>query len=82
MLTKLQKWGNSQGIRFPKAILEEARINVGDELDIFVRKGKIIVEPVTRVRGRYDLKDLVSAMPKKYQPEELDSGAPVGKEVW
>ena len=30
MLTKVQRWGNSQGLRFTKAILEEARIDVRD----------------------------------------------------
>ena len=82
MLTKVQKWGNSQGLRFTKAILQEAQINVGDEVNISVQKGRIIVEPVTKVRGKYDLKELVSKMPKEYQAEELDWGAPIGKEVW
>ena len=82
MQSKVQKWGNSQGLRFPKSLLEEARINIGDEVNITVRKGKIVVEPVTRIRGRYNLKDLVSRMPKKYEPEEPDWGPPVGKEVW
>ena len=27
MLTKVQRWGNSQGLRFTKAILEEARLD-------------------------------------------------------
>ncbi len=82
MLTKVQKWGNSQGLRFTKAILQEAQINVGDEVSILVQKGRIIVESVTKVRGKYDLKALVSKMPKAYQAEELDWGAPIGKEVW
>lgn len=82
MLSKVQKWGNSQGLRFTKALLDEARINVGDEVKVSVRKGQIIVEPVTKVRGRYNLKALVSKMPQKYQPEEQDWGPPVGKEVW
>ena len=30
MLTKVQRWGNSQGLRFTKAILEEARTDVRD----------------------------------------------------
>ena len=30
MLTKVRRWGNSQGLRFTKAILEEARIDVRD----------------------------------------------------
>lgn len=82
MLTKVQKWGNSQGLRITKALLGEARINVGDEVKVSVEKGRIIVEPVTRVRGKYDLKTLVSKMPQGYQTEELDWGPPVGREVW
>lgn len=82
MLTKVQKWGNSQGLRVTKALLDEARINVGDAVNVSVRKGRIVVEPVTRVRGRYDLKTLIARMPKGYQAEELDWGSPVGKEVW
>ncbi len=82
MLTKVQKWGNSQGLRFTKTLLDEARINVGDEVNVSIRKGRIIVEPVAKVRGRYDLKMLVAKMPKRYQPEEQDWGPPVGKEVW
>ena len=81
MLTKIQKWGNSQGLRFTKALLEEAQINVGDEVQVSVHKGRIVVEPVTKVRGRYNLETLVSKMPKGYRAEELDWGPPVGKEV-
>jgi antitoxin MazE len=82
MLAKVQKWGNSQGLRFPKAILEEARVNVGDEVRVSVRGRKIIIEPVEKVRGKYDLKDLVSRMPKNYRVEEIEWGSPVGKEEW
>jgi len=82
MLTKVQKWGNSQGLRVTKTLLDEAGIHVGDEVEVSAGKGRIIVEPVSRVRGRYDLKALVSKMPEEYRPEELDWGPPVGKEVW
>ena len=82
MLTKIQKWGNSQGLRFTKALLHEARINVGDEVNVSIQEGRIIVEPMTKVRGRYDLKELVSRMPETYQVEEVNWGPPVGKEVW
>ena len=82
MLSKVQKWGNSQGLRLPKALLQEVQIHVGDEVNVSVQKGRIIIEPVTKVRGRYDLQELVSKMPQEYHVEELDWGEPVGKEVW
>jgi antitoxin MazE len=82
MLTKIQKWGNSQGLRFTKAILEEAHIDLGDEVNVSVQRGRIVVEPVVNVRGSYDLKKLVSQIPKDARAEEVDWGAPVGKEAW
>lgn len=82
MVTKVQKWGNSQGLRFTKAILEEAQIDLGDEVNVTVRGGRIIVEPVAKIRGRYDIKKLVSKIPPDYGAEEVDWGRPVGKEAW
>ena len=82
MLSKVQKWGNSQGLRFTKTLLQEAQINVGDEVNVSVQEGRIIIEPVTKVRSKYDLKELVSKMPQEYHVEELDWGEPSGKEVW
>ena len=82
MRTKVRKWGSSQGLRVAKALLDEAGIHVGDEVDVSARRGRIIVEPVSRIRGRYDLKDLVSKMPEEYRPAELDWGPPAGKERW
>lgn len=82
MVTKVQKWGNSQGLRFSKEVLEKARIGLGDEVQVSVRAGRIIVEPLTKVRGRYRLRDLVTRIPKNYRAEEVDWGSPVGKEAW
>ena len=82
MLSKVQKWGNSQGIRIPKNLLENSNIKVGEEVDITVQEGKIIVASTNRVRGRYDIKDLVRKMPKGYEPKEENWGAPLGREEW
>ena len=82
MQTKIQKWGNSQGIRFPKTVLKEVDINIGDDVNITVNAGKIIVEAVHKVRGRYDIRDLVAQMPNDYQVEEVNWGSPEGMEIW
>lgn len=82
MITKVQKWGNSQGVRLSKELLLNAEIDVGDAVDVAIRDGALVVTPVRRVRGGHDLKQLVSRIPKGYKPEELDWGPPVGREVW
>lgn len=82
MLTKVQKWGNSQGLRFTKSILDEAAIQVGDEVRVSVEDGRIIVEAAYQVRGRFDIDKLVAKIPPDYKTEEVDWGDPSGEEVW
>jgi len=82
MLAKIQKWGNSQGLRLPKNLLADAQLGVGDEVDISVKDGIMIVTPAKKIRGKHRLKDLVARIPKNYQTGEVDWGEPVGKEVW
>ena len=82
MVIRVRKWGNSQGLRFANSVLAEARIAVGDRVRVSVKNGRIIVEPLSRVRGRHDLRALVARMPEDYQVEETDWGPPVGREAW
>ncbi len=82
MVTRVQKWGNSQGLRFPKTVLTEARIDIGDEVQISVEDGRIIVEPVRKLRGKYIIEELVAQLPEDYEPEEIDWGESTGNEVW
>ena len=82
MLAKIQKWGNSQGLRLAKNLLADAQLNVGDEVDISVKDGIMIVAPAKKIRGRHKLKDLVARIPENYQTREIDWGEPVGKEAW
>ena len=82
MVTKIQKWGNSQGLRLARQILEDAGISVGDDVKVAVREGVIVIAPVRHIRGRQSLQELVAHIPKHYKPEETDWGKPVGNEVW
>jgi antitoxin MazE len=82
MITKVQKWGNSQGVRLSKELLLDAEIDVGDAVDVAIRDGALVVTPVRGVRGGHDLRRLVSRIPKGYKPVQLDWGPPVGREVW
>jgi len=82
MVTKIQKWGNSQGLRLAKQVLEDAHISVGDDVDVTVREGLIVVAPARRVRGKRSLQELVSRIPDHYKTGETDWGRPVGREVW
>lgn len=82
MITKLQKWGNSQGLRIPKDLLESAHLAQGDEVELSVMEGKILITPEKQIRGKLSLKELVARMPTLQDNEDLFWGVPAGKEIW
>jgi antitoxin MazE len=83
MVTKVQRWGNSQGLRLAKQVLDETHISIGDPVDVSTRDGVIVIAPIKKnVRGRLSLRELVSRIPKNYRPQEVEWGGPVGSEVW
>lgn len=63
-MTKIQKWGNSQGVRLARQVLEDAHISIGDEVKVTVRDGVIVITPARRIRGKQSLQELVSRIPK------------------
>lgn len=82
MITKVQKWGNSQGLRLSKELLADVHMEVGDPVHVGVQGGSLIVTPARRVRGGHSLEDLVSRVPEDYRVEEVDWGPLSGREVW
>ena len=80
MKTQVQKWGNSLALRIPKSFAAESNIEEGSPVNLSVVEGRIIVEPVTE--PAYDLDELLSRVTKRNLHAEIDTGAPVGKEVW
>lgn len=81
-VTKVQRWGNSQGLRLSRQLLEDVQIAIGDEAEVAVRDGVIVVVPRKRLRGRHNLRELVGRIPGDYETEEPDWGPPAGKEDW
>jgi antitoxin MazE len=80
MQTTIQKWGNSLAVRIPKAFVKEARVAYGTTVDLSVDDGKIVIDP--RPEPDYRLEDLLKGVTKRNRHEEVETGAPVGQEVW
>ena len=80
MVTKVQKWGNSQGLRLAKHVLENARIAIGDDIEVIVGEEQITLKKV--VKPKYDLAEMVARMPRDYKTREESFGKSVGREEW
>ncbi len=79
MQAQITKWGNSQGIRLPKAILQACNIQVNDQVDLRYKDGMIIIEK----KVHRTLEERAKAFGGKLGPyNEFDWGEPEGDEVW
>jgi antitoxin MazE len=83
MLATIQKWGNSQGVRLPKSILEEMLLKENDKVEIVSMNDTIIIRKATRRRrAKKSLGERFENYSGDYQCIEFDWGEPVGEEVW
>ncbi len=80
MLTKVQKWGNSLGLRIPKSFAEEASVKEGSTVDLSVKDGQIVVRAVRQ--RKYELRELLAGVSAENLHGEISTGAPRGRESW
>ena len=80
MQTRIQKWGNSLGLRIPRSLAAEAQVEEGATVDLSVKDGRLVVRPL-RVR-RYALRALLQKVSRQNLHREVATGRPVGREAW
>ena len=80
MQTKIQRWGNSLGLRIPRSFAEEAGVEAGSQVDLSVRDGDLVVRAATR--RTYRLSELLEKVTAKNLHGVVDSGEPTGREIW
>ena len=79
MEAKLQKWGNSDGIRIPRIILKSLNLKTNDRVELFQQEDKIVIKKVNSNR------DLFEKKIKEYKGENLSKEFVwdvKGKEIW
>ncbi len=77
MQSYVSKWGNSLGIRIPKALATEVGLTEGAQVELKVKEDCIVI-----YRKKYELKSLLSKITDDNLHEEIQIGSPVGNEQW
>lgn len=80
MTTTIQKWGNSQGIRLPKYLLESIKWQENEQINIKAENGKIVIEKAQE--AEITIEELFADFDGQYIPIKIDWGGAVGKEIW
>lgn len=82
MQTNIVKWGNSQGIRLPKVLLESADLAESDVVDVTVENGNIIIKKAESKNKFKTIQERFEGFNGEYEPVEIDWGPPKGEELW
>jgi len=76
----VRKWGNSAAVRIPARILAEAGLDVDQLVEIREEHGRIIIE---RARERkFKLRNLIDGIRPDNLHDAVETGDPVGREIW
>ena len=89
MESRLQKWGNSDGVRIPKAFLQSLNLKTNDKIIIEQVDDKIIIEQVDdkiiiskSTKDKISLKELFDEYHGKNIAKEFEWDDAVGREIW
>jgi len=74
----VKKWGNSLGIRIPNFIVRESALKDGSYVDIRNKGQEIIIKPVQKNK----LSEMLHNINEQNIHKEIETGGPVGKEIW
>jgi antitoxin MazE len=80
MRAAVKKWGNSAAVRIPASVMQSARMELDEAVDVREESGRIVIEPVRQ--KTYDLRKLLKDITSKNQHQAVDFGRAMGKEAW
>ena len=80
MKGKIQKWGNSLGIRIPRSLAQETSVGSDSVVDISSHNGRIIITPDRQ--KCFSLRQLLSKVTDENLHDEVSTGGTIGKEIW
>lgn len=80
MQTRVQKWGNSLGVRIPRGLAEQIGLGAGTEVSLSAKDGDLIVKPAHPTR--LSLHVLLAGVTAENLHSSVDTGEPVGVEIF
>ena len=80
MRTRVQKWGNSLGVRIPRGLADEVGLGAGTEVSLTAKDGELVLRP--SLPSRLRLADLLAGITPDNIHASVDTGDAVGSEAF
>jgi antitoxin MazE len=80
MQTRVQKWGNSLGVRIPRSLAEQIGLGAGSAVSLSAKDGELLVKPARPTRLSLD--ELLAEVSDSNLHSSVETGSAVGAEIF
>jgi antitoxin MazE len=80
MPTRVQKWGNSLGVRIPRSLAEQIGLGAGSAVSLSAKDGELLVKPARPTRLSLD--ELLAEVSDSNLHSSVETGSAVGAEIF
>ena len=78
-ILNIERWGNRLAIRLPTVIAREARLHLGQRVQISVKQGRVMIAPLGEASRSLEQR-LERFDPARHGGEAMSSAEPLGSE--
>ena len=80
MRKKINKWGNSLGLRIPKLVAAEIGLEEDSLVDLAIVNGSIVISPARETP--LELEAMLDRVTEENLHSEVNTGPAIGREAW
>lgn len=80
MKARIDKWGDNLAIQIPQPLASEVGLELNAEVELTAGDGELVISVRKGAKSRLDI--LLEGVTEENLHAEVDTGQPVGKEVW
>ena len=80
MRKKINKWGNSLGLRIPKLVAAEVGLEEDSLVNLIIVNGSIVISPARETP--LELEAMLDRVTEENLHSEVNTGPAIGREAW
>ncbi len=80
MDARVKKWGDDFAIPIPQTLANRLNLRLDSPVNVTINGRELIISPIGQAPE--SLEQLLEKVTEDNRHEEIDSGPPVGKEIW
>lgn len=80
MITSIQQWGNSLGLRIPVSFIKDLHLHKSSKVNLAIENGRLTIKPLKTIR--YNLSSLVAKIKPDNVHSAVETGRAKGQEAW